>query len=74
MLTYFVKNGRWLDKLSTKVHKEVDVTEIKKFRIIKESLTLNEEQNIILKSHRIVLPRMLRKIAVQLANVGHLGI
>ena len=74
MLTYFVKNERWLDKLSTKVHKEVDVTEIKKFRIIKESLTLNEEQNIILKSHRIVLPRMLRKIAVQLANVGHLGI
>ena len=33
MLTYFLKSGRWykLDKLSTKYHKEVDVTELKKF-------------------------------------------
>ena len=39
-----------------------------------ESLTLNEEQNVILKSHRIVLPGMLCKIAVQLAHIGLLGI
>ena len=47
------------------------VAELKKFRIIEESLTLNEEQNIILKSHRTVLPRMLRKVTLQLAHVGH---
>ena len=52
MLTYSVKTGKWyeLDKVSTKYHKEVDVTELKKFRIIKESLTLN----IITRNGKIV--------------------
>ena len=55
MLSYFGKTERWhkLDKLSTKYIRAIDVTELKKFQIIKESLTLNEEQNIILKSHMI---------------------
>ena len=49
MLADFVKTGQWyeLDKLSTRNYAEVDLSELKRFRIIKESLTLNEEQNII---------------------------
>lgn len=76
MLVYFIKTGRWyeLDKLSAKNHENTDLSELKKFQIIKESLTLNEEQNIILKDNRIVLPKILRRIAVQLAHNGHLGI
>ena len=44
MLTYFVKTGRQneLGKLNAKYHEEVNVSELKKFQIIKESLTLNE--------------------------------
>ena len=55
MLSYFGKTERWhkLDKLSTKYIRAIDVTELKKFQIVKESLTLIEEQNIILKSHMI---------------------
>ena len=76
MLTYFVKTGRWyeLDKISTRKYAEVDLSELKRFRIIKEPLTLNEEPNIILKGNRTVLPKVLRKISVQLAHSGHLGI
>ena len=76
MLIYFVKTGRWyeLDKLGTRNHAEVDLSELKRFRIIKESLTLNDQQNISLKGNRIFLPKILCKIAIQLAHSGYLGI
>ena len=76
MLTYFVKTGQSyeLDKLSARNYAEIDLSELKRFRIIKESLTLNEEQKIILKGDGIAFPKILRKIVAQLAHGGHLGI
>ena len=61
MLADFVKTGQWyeLDKLSTRNYAEVDLSELKRFRIIKESLTLNEEQNIILKVIELFYQRYL---------------
>ena len=61
MLADFVKTGQWyeLDKLSTRNYAEVDLSELKRFRIIKESLTLNEEQNITLKVIELFYQRYL---------------
>ncbi|XP_057292544.1 uncharacterized protein K02A2.6-like [Hydractinia symbiolongicarpus] len=41
---------------------------------MKDSLTLNSEQNIILKEKRIVLPRIYHHTVVKLAHVGHQGL
>ena len=53
---------------------KADITQLKQYRKIKNDLTVNDDDSLILKGNRIVLPRPYHAIAVKLAHVGHLGI
>ena len=48
--------------------------ELKQYRKIKDSLSLSDEQNIIFKDMRIVIPRCFEIIVVKLAHIGHQGL
>ena len=47
---------------------------MKQYRKIKNDLTVNDDDNLILKGNRIVLPRPYHAIAATLSHVVHLGI
>ena len=53
---------------------EVNQVEFKLFKRVKDELTVNDQSNIILHDHRIVVPSVLRDRAVSLAHEGHQGI
>ena len=66
-----MKNEHWyeLDKLP----QGQETNEIKQYRKIKDYLSLNDEQSIILKDNRIVIPGCFKIIVVKLAHIGHQG-
>ena len=76
-LTELIKNESWytLDKPSNYPNLTSDeLNELNQFRKFKSELTLTENDDVILKQNRIVLPLCYQKIAVKLAHVGHQGL
>ena len=53
---------------------DVDVSELKLFSKVKEELTVNEADDLILRGARIVVPKALRQRTLALAHEGHQGI
>ena len=51
-----------------------DLADLKLFRKVKDDLTLNQDNNVILRGNRIVIPSSLQKRAMLLAHEGHQGI
>ena len=47
---------------------------LKWYRKFKNTLTINLDNDIILKDSRIILPEMFHKTSVKLAHIGHQGI
>lgn len=47
---------------------------LKHYRKFKDTLTVNEENNIILKDKRIILSRIYHRISVKLGHIGHQGV
>ena len=67
-----IKNERWyeLDTLPQGQEKN----ELKQYRKIKDSVSLNDDQIIVLKDNRIVIPRCFEIIGVKLARIGYQGL
>ena len=51
-----------------------DIILLKRYERMKNELTVSENNDLILKDNRIILPNTLQSVAVQLAHKGHLGI
>ena len=72
-----IRKNHWykLDKPDkfTELNKS-DITQLKQYRKIKNNLTVNDDDSLILKGNRVILPHPDHAIAVKLAHVGHLGI
>ena len=47
---------------------------LKRYRKFKDTLTINLDNDIILKDNRIILPEIFHKTSVKLAHIGHQGI
>ena len=47
---------------------------LKQYRKIKDNITFNNEENIVLKDKRIILPRIYHRFAVKLGHSGHQGL
>ena len=67
-----MKNERWyeLDTLPQGQEKHA----LKQYRKIKYSLSLNDEQNVILKDNHIVIPRYFEIIVLKLTHISHQGL
>ena len=70
-----IRNQSWnnFDSL-TQQFQDVDITELKLFKRVKDDLTVNYETNIILRNNRIVIPTVLRDKAISIAHEGHQGL
>ena len=69
-----IQNRNWytIDK-RTDINEQLK-NELKLFRKFNEELTLTNDRHIILKGTRIILPKVLQQVAINLAHVGHQGI
>lgn len=69
-----VQNRNWYTiEKRTDIDEQVK-NELKNFRKIRNELTLTDDQQIILKGSRIVIPEILQKVSINIAHVGHQGI
>ena len=76
-LTELIKNECWhtLDKPRNYQNLTLsELNELKQYRKFKSELALTENDDVILKQNRIVLPQCYQKIEVKLAHVGHQGL
>ena len=69
-----IQNRNWYT-----IEKRTDINEefkneLKNFRKIRNELTLTDDQQIILKGTRIVIPEILQQLSINIAHVGHQGI
>ena len=53
---------------------DANTAELKAFRHIKEELTVNTQENVILRGNRIIIPSVLRERAIAIAHEGHQGL
>ena len=67
-----IKNERWYE-LDT-LPQGQETNELKQYLKIKDSVSLNDDQIIILKDNRIVIPRCFEIIGVKLARIGYQGL
>ena len=61
----FIGTGRW--------HDVVDHTAVRSFAKVKDELTVSNDNSLILRDTRIVLPKALQRRALDIAHEGHLG-
>ncbi len=71
-----ITTGKWylIDTLNIQSYPNVKVSELKAYRKIKTELTFNEQDQIILRGSKIVLPESLRLKAIHIAHEGHQGL
>ena len=75
-LAGIIRSNEWQSinsTLQTPGH-DISIPELKAFSNVKDELTANEHDNIILRGSRIVLPASLRLKAIQIAHEGHQGL
>ncbi len=75
-LMELIITGKWylIDTLNIQSYPNVKVSELKAYRKIKTELTFNEQDQIILRGSKIVLPESLRLKAIHIAHEGHQGL
>ena len=77
ILKKFIRENNWYTLNEPQKHsylKEVSIETLKRYRKIKDELTISLKHDVILKGHRIVLPKKFEKDAVKICHVGHQGI
>ncbi len=74
-ITHLARTQEW-DKLETlpPEYQDIDRTELNLFKHVKDELTVNDQSNIILRGHRIIVPTSLREKAISIAHEGHQGL
>ena len=76
-LAEFIHSDNW-DSLSkppaSEFEEGVNVAELKSFKKIKEEITTNEDDSVLLRGTRIIVPFQLRRQAISLAHEGHQGL
>ena len=75
-LAGIIRSNEWQSinsTLQTPGH-DISIPELKAFSNVKDELTANEHDNIILRGSRIVFPASLRLKAIQIAHEGHQGL
>jgi len=73
-ITKFIQNRNWYTIEKRTDLNEETKNELKHFRKFREELLLTDDQQIILKGKRIVLPKILQQLSINIAHVGHQGI
>ena len=68
---YLLKNSSNTEKLR---QVNVDVNELTLFRNVSMELTVNNDDNVILRNTRLVIPQAFRKRVLALSHIGHMGI
>ena len=71
-LINIIQTNTWhkLDKAS----KTEEIQQLKRYHQMKETLTVNEEQNLVLKDRKIIIPKCYEKTMAILAHEGHQGL
>ncbi len=74
-ITHLERTQEW-DKLETlpSEYQDIDRTELNLFKHVKDELTVNDQSNIILRGHRIIVPTSLQEKAISIAHEGHQGL
>ena len=75
-LKYLILEKRLFEiqKEFIKSEKEINIDEWNVFSRIEKFLAVNDTDNLILRENQIVLPSIYQILAVNLVNVGHLGL
>ena len=68
---YLLKNSSYTEKLR---QVNVDVNELTLFRNVSMELTVNNDDNVILRNARLVIPQAWHKRVLALSHIGHMGI
>ena len=71
-LIQVIRSGEWSTLQSPQ--EGVDAAQLLMFANVKQELTVNSNSDLILRDHRIVIPEVLRKRAVEIAHEGHQGL
>ena len=74
-LIQIINTGEWYkveDQTFIKNLTKPEVDNLKLFQRIKDELTLNADQDILLKQNRIVIPQVYQHTVVKLAHIGFL--
>ena len=69
----YIRNGGWYQVENT-TNSSVNRHELAILRSVRTELTVSENDDVLLKSTRVVIPASLRKRAVDLAHEGHQGL
>ena len=74
-LVEIIRNNAW-HKLSrmTRSNDEVGIADLKLYSKLKDELTVNEKQNIILGGSRLILTSSIRVKAIEITHEGHQGL
>ena len=65
-----IRENRW-HKINEIENPNIDKDELKMLRNFKDELTVSSQNDVLLRSTRIVIPRKLRPDAISLAHIGH---
>ena len=68
----FIRTGRWHD-VDNMNDIDVDHTTVRSFAKVKDELTVSNDNSLILRDTRIVLPKALQRRTLDIAHEGHLG-
>ncbi|CAB4008646.1 hypothetical protein BSL78_21779 [Paramuricea clavata] len=66
-------NNSWHSVLSTP-DPRVNLHDLKAFHQIRDELTVSTDHDLVLRSHRLILPHALRQRALHIAHEGHQGL
>ena len=74
-LVYLIQTASWNDLNHLPGNfKDANIAELQAFQRIKEELTVNTQENVILRGSRIMIPTALRQRAIAIAHEGHQGL
>ena len=67
-----IKNNSWRT-MEMQLH-DCDKDAFKNIKLIKDELSINSDENVLLRGTRLVIPKALQKRIVHIAHEGHSGI
>ena len=69
-----VRTGQWHNIEAYEMSRDVNYSELLTYRTVQAELAVAGSDDIVLRDHRIVIPKSLQQRAVDLAHEGHQGI
>ena len=68
---HFARNGEWHKMKHCEFKNDnIDIEDLTPLRAVRDELTVHSD-NILLRDHRIILPKVLRDRAIYVAHEGH---